>query len=145
MIRQHPRSTRTDTLLHYTTRFRSRSGPVAPGAPQGLFFRFTLSARARPLPQRDSPTRRTRRRPHRVMLRGRREPRQSSRKRYRMNMPAKTLLQVENLRKHYLSSLRWLLARLPPITSVGRLRFVVPTVEPFAIVVARGCGKTTTA
>src|SRR3546814_15086006 len=45
MIRRPPRSTRTDTLFPYTTRFRARDGEAADRAAVGRAAAFTSAAR----------------------------------------------------------------------------------------------------
>src|SRR3546814_13865776 len=52
MIRRPPRSTRTDTLFPYTTRFRSRldlRGELGPDIPAGILGRAVIAARRRRL------------------------------------------------------------------------------------------------
>jgi peptide/nickel transport system ATP-binding protein len=60
-------------------------------------------------------------------------------------MNAPVLLQVEKLRKHYLSPRRWLSAPKPPVQAVDDVSFTVARGETLALVGESGCGKTTTA
>ena len=56
-----------------------------------------------------------------------------------------TLLQVENLKKHYIAPKRWLSPRKPPIQAVDGVSFSVARGETLSLVGESGCGKTTTA
>src|SRR3546814_9899329 len=50
MIRRPPRSTRTDTLFPYTTRFRSLRNDVAETVPRAAWNRLPVDRRAAPPP-----------------------------------------------------------------------------------------------
>lgn len=58
---------------------------------------------------------------------------------------AAPLLQVRNLRKHYLSPKRWLRPARPAIQAVDGVSFSVARGETLSLVGESGCGKTTTA
>jgi len=60
-------------------------------------------------------------------------------------MNAPVLLQVEKLRKHYVSPRRWLSKPKPPVQAVDDVSFTVARGETLALVGESGCGKTTTA
>jgi peptide/nickel transport system ATP-binding protein len=60
-------------------------------------------------------------------------------------MSAAPLLEVANLRKHYLSPKPWLGPAQPPIQAVDDVSFSVARGETLALVGESGCGKTTTA
>lgn len=55
------------------------------------------------------------------------------------------LLQVENLRKHYVAPRQWLRPAKPPVQAVDDVSFTVARGETLALVGESGCGKTTTA
>ncbi|ABM57616.1 ABC transporter ATP-binding protein [Verminephrobacter eiseniae] len=55
------------------------------------------------------------------------------------------LLQVRDLRKHYLRPQRWLRPAMPAIKAVDGVSFSVARGETLALVGESGCGKTTTA
>ena len=56
-----------------------------------------------------------------------------------------TLLEVRNLRKHYVSPKRWLQPAKPAIQAVDDVSFSVARGETLSLVGESGCGKTTTA
>ncbi|KLN55035.1 ABC transporter ATP-binding protein [Variovorax paradoxus] len=58
---------------------------------------------------------------------------------------AAPLLQVRNLRKHYISPKRWLRPARPAIQAVDGVSFSVARGETLSLVGESGCGKTTTA
>ena len=58
---------------------------------------------------------------------------------------AAPLLQVRNLRKHYVSPGRWLRPAKPAIQAVDDVSFAVARGETLSLVGESGCGKTTTA
>ncbi|MGJ7532292.1 MULTISPECIES: ABC transporter ATP-binding protein [unclassified Variovorax] len=58
---------------------------------------------------------------------------------------ATPLLQVRNLRKHYISPKRWLRPARPSIQAVDGVSFSVARGETLSLVGESGCGKTTTA
>lgn len=58
---------------------------------------------------------------------------------------AAPLLQVRNLRKHYISPKRWLRPAKPAIQAVDGVSFSVARGETLSLVGESGCGKTTTA
>jgi peptide/nickel transport system ATP-binding protein len=60
----------------------------------------------------------------------------------RMTAP---LLQVNNLKKHYIAPRRWLAPAKPPIQAVDDVSFSVARGETLSLVGESGCGKTTTA
>jgi peptide/nickel transport system ATP-binding protein len=55
------------------------------------------------------------------------------------------LLEVKDLKKHYLSPRQWLAKAKPPIQAVDGVSFSVARGETLALVGESGCGKTTTA
>jgi peptide/nickel transport system ATP-binding protein len=59
-----------------------------------------------------------------------------------MNAP---LLQVRNLKKHYVAPRRWLAPVKPPVQAVDDVSFEVARGETLSLVGESGCGKTTTA
>ncbi len=100
---------------------------------------------ARTLPRRDAAARAAGRRPCGGVLCSRR-----TLGRYRgdgcMTTTAATpLLQVRNLRKHYISPKRWLRPARPSIQAVDGVSFSVARGETLSLVGESGCGKTTTA
>lgn len=62
-----------------------------------------------------------------------------------MTTTAAPLLQVRNLRKHYISPKRWLRPAKPAIQAVDGVSFSVARGETLSLVGESGCGKTTTA
>ncbi len=62
-----------------------------------------------------------------------------------MNMPAKALLEVANLKKHYVAHPQRLRNPRPPIRAVDGVSFSVAAAETLSLVGESGCGKTTTA
>ena len=62
-----------------------------------------------------------------------------------MTTTAAPLLQVRNLRKHYISPKRWLRPDKPAIQAVDGVSFSVARGETLSLVGESGCGKTTTA
>ncbi|WP_298925062.1 ABC transporter ATP-binding protein [uncultured Ramlibacter sp.] len=60
-------------------------------------------------------------------------------------MSTPPLLQVSNLKKHYISPKRWLMPQQPPIQAVDDVSFTVARGETLSLVGESGCGKTTTA
>jgi peptide/nickel transport system ATP-binding protein len=61
------------------------------------------------------------------------------------NTATAPLLQVRNLRKHYISPKRWLRPARPAIQAVDGVSFSVARGETLSLVGESGCGKTTTA
>jgi peptide/nickel transport system ATP-binding protein len=62
-----------------------------------------------------------------------------------MTIDSAPLLQVRNLRKHYISPKRWLRPAQPAIQAVDGVSFSVARGETLSLVGESGCGKTTTA
>jgi peptide/nickel transport system ATP-binding protein len=60
-------------------------------------------------------------------------------------VPSTALLQVTNLKKHYLSPRRFLAPRRPAVQAVDGVSFSVARGETLSLVGESGCGKTTTA
>jgi len=60
-------------------------------------------------------------------------------------MATSPLLQVRDLRKHYLTPKRWLRPARPPVQAVDGVSFDLARGETLALVGESGCGKTTTA
>ena len=60
-------------------------------------------------------------------------------------MTAPPLLEVRDLKKHYVAPQRWFAPRRPPVQAVDGVSFDVARGETLSLVGESGCGKTTTA